>query len=205
MNSVFSVQKSQLIVELYNIGAVKFGEFKLKSGITSPIYLDLRQIISYPSILRTVSECLWELVCHSQFDLICGIPYTALPIATSISLQHNIPMIMRRKEKKSYGTQQQIEGAFKHGQTCLLIEDVITSGGSVSETADDLENNGLIVKEIAVLIDREQGGKKNLEARHYTVHAALTLTDILTSLLNSGILPKAEHTIVQQLLHEYLT
>jgi orotate phosphoribosyltransferase len=204
MHSPFLIQKSELIIELYNIGAIKFGEFTLKSGTVSPIYIDLRQIISYPAILRMVSECLWEMVCRCRFDLICGIPYTALPIATCMSLQQHIPMIMRRKEKKPYGTQQQIEGVFKAGQTCLLIEDVITSGGSVSETADDLENNGLLIKDIAVLIDREQGGKTNLQARQYIVHAALTLSEILMNLLDSNILPEAERTIVNQLLREHI-
>jgi orotate phosphoribosyltransferase len=202
MNTTMLAEKHQLILDLYKIRAIKFGEFTLKSGVTSLIYMDLRQIVSHPAILRAVADILWGLTTNCQFDILCGIPYTALPIATGISLKYNVPMIMRRKEKKAYGTQQQIEGAFQAGQVCLLIEDVITSGGSVLETANDLEANGLVIKDIAVLIDREQGGKKNLEAHHYNVHAALTLKEILSGLIDAEILPKTELQLVRQLLGE---
>ncbi|SRR5579883_625130 len=191
---------NSLIFSLYQIGAVKFGEFTLKSGQTSKIYLDLRQIISYPDVLRAVSNAIWEKVKNCQFDLICGVPYTALPIATCLSLDHKIPMIMRRKEKKSYGTKQQIEGKFAAGQTCLIIEDVITSGMSILETTADLEEAGLKIKDLAVLIDREQGGRENLQQKNYRVHAVLTMSEILQELLQSDLLPKKEYDIVESLV-----
>jgi orotate phosphoribosyltransferase len=196
------MKNTALIHSLYQIGAVKFGEFTLKSGQTSKIYLDLRQIISHPKVLQLVAETIWEQVATAKFDLICGVPYTALPIATCISLQHNVPMIMRRKEKKAYGTKQQIEGAFQAGQSCLIIEDVITSGMSILETTDDMEAAGLKITDVAVLINREQGGKENLQKRNYRVHAALTLKQILQELLQSGLLPNDEQTIVTQLINE---
>lgn len=191
-----------LIFSLYNIGAIRFGDFTLKSGEQSKIYIDLRQIISYPDILRAVSEIIWQQMSGYPLDVICGVPYTALPIATCISLQQNIPMVMRRKEKKAYGTKQCIEGAFKTGQKCIIIEDIITTGSSIIETADDLEVAGLKVKEIAVLIDREQGGALNLQQKHYILHAAFTLKDILQTLIHSDELPDTERTIVTSLIHE---
>lgn len=197
------MNKNQLIHTLYKIGSVKFGEFTLKSGKTSKIYLDLRQIISYPEVLEQVADILWQQVAQEKFDLICGVPYTALPIATCISLKHNIPMIMRRKEKKEYGTKQQIEGAFKPGQNCLIIEDLITSGSSILETVADLEPAGIKVKHLAMLIDRQQGGKQNLEKQHYQVHPALTLKEIMTELLRADLLPENEKIIVNELLKEY--
>ena len=191
-----------LIFSLYKIGAVKFGDFTLKSGEKSKIYLDLRQIISYPDVLRAVAEAIWQQASGYPIDVICGVPYTALPITTCISLQQDIPMVMRRKEKKDYGTKQTIEGAFKTGQKCLIIEDVITSGASILETADDLEMAGLKVREIAVLINRQQGGEANLKQRHYSLHAAITLNDILQVLIHSDELNEQERPIVNSLIHE---
>lgn len=189
-----------LIHELYKIGAVKFGEFTLKSGKTSKIYLDLRQIVSYPEILRSVADAMWAKIQGCKIDLICGVPYTALPVATCLSLDHNIPMVMRRKEKKGYGTKQQVEGKFQAGQTCLIVEDVITTGGSILETAEDLEDLGLKINDLVILIDREQGGRENLTQKNYTVHAVFTLSEILNDLFNSDLLPSSEKTIVTELL-----
>ncbi|NQU62973.1 MAG: hypothetical protein HQ517_01625, partial [SAR324 cluster bacterium] len=100
--------KEQLIDSLITIGAVKFGEFKLKSGMLSPVYLDLRIIISYPVILNRIAKQLLALSKKLHFDRIAGIPYTALPIATAFSLISGHPMIYSRKERKAYGTGQMI-------------------------------------------------------------------------------------------------
>ena len=189
------------ILSLYQIGAIQFGEFKLKSGQTSSIYINLRKIISYPNMLRTIAKFMWEKTRHCEFDLVCGVPYTALPIATCISLDHHIPMVMRRKEKKDYGTKQSIEGEFQAGLRCLIIEDVITTGSSVLETTAELEDVGLIVKDVVALIDREQGGKENL-SKKYTLHTILMLSDILQSLRDSALLNLKELTIVERLILE---
>jgi len=179
----------KLILELFKIGSIKFGEFKLKSGIISPIYIDLRLIVSYPKILKMVAEAMWEKIKNLNFDLICGVPYTALPIATALSLKHNIPMVMRRKEKKDYGTKQLIEGIFSKNQNCLIIEDLITSGASIFETIEPLEESGLKIKNIVVLINREQGGKKYIEKKGYKLQAVFTISEMLKILENKKLLP----------------
>jgi len=194
------MKNEELIVALYQIGSLKLGEFTLKSGKSSKIYIDLRQIISHPNVLRAVADAIWQNIRHCQFDLICGVPYTALPIATCISLTHNIPMIMRRKEKKEYGTKQQIEGAFQSGQTCLIIEDLITTGSSIIETADELKAVGLQITDAAMLIDREQGGHENLQQKGYQVHSAFTLRNMLETLAKSKMITEQEHVIIHSII-----
>lgn len=195
--------KEKLIASLYQIGCIQFGEFLLKSGQTSTVYMNLRKIISYPDVMRMVATAMWEEIRKngSPFNLVCGVPYTALPIATCLSLTHNVPMIMRRKEKKDYGTKQSIEGEFQPNQTCLVIEDVITTGGSILETTQDLEAAGLKIHDVIALIDREQGGKANL-SRKYKAHTILTLSEILKSLLSGSLLNGAEKDLVETFLTE---
>jgi len=193
-----------LTESLYKIGAIQFGDFTLKSGQKSSIYINLRKIISYPELLREISEAMWQKVSADNIQLVCGVPYTALPIATCMSLDHNIPLVMRRKEKKEYGTKQIVEGVFNSGQTCLIIEDVITTGGSILETAADLEEAGLVVKDLVVLIDREQGGRENLEKK-YTTHTILTISSVLTTLLESNVISSTERSIIEKFMAERAT
>ena len=181
-------RKKDCVVSLYKIGAIKFGEFTLKSGILSPIYIDLRLIISYPALLKQIAVLMAEKVELRDFQCICGVPYTALPIATALSLEFQLPMLMRRKEAKNYGTKKLIEGVFAKGENCLLIEDLITSGSSVFETVEPLEQEGLRITDIVVLLDREQGGKKRIEERGYHLHSVLQMSDLLKVLENERLI-----------------
>jgi uridine monophosphate synthetase len=168
-----------LVLNLYAIGAIKFGSFTLKSGAISPIYLDLRSIVSYPKLVKEVCATLHQKMKNLSFDCICGVPYTALPIASCLSVTHEIPMLMRRKEAKNYGTKKMIEGSIHPGQTCLIIEDVITSGGSVLETASPLQEEGVVVRDALVIIDREQGGRERLEGKGIRAHSLVSLSQVI--------------------------
>ena len=183
-----SAQKTALIKELYAIGAIKAGNFTLKSGMQSPIYFDMRLLISYPKLLRAVaSECA-EKMNAMGVEVLCGVPYAAVPLATLISSLSDIPLIMPRKEVKSHGTKKAIEGEFKPQDRCIVIEDVVVSGASIFETIKILEDHTLHVNDIVVLIDREQGGVENIESKGYKVHALFTISEILHVLLADGLI-----------------
>lgn len=171
--------EKKILKELHEIGAVKRGNFILKSGVSSPIYIDLRLLISYPTLLQSVADKIWEKIEKLNFNIICGVPYTALPMATAISLKYQIPMVMCRKEEKQHGTKKRIEGLFEPKQNCLIIEDVITSGMSILETTHELEKEGLVIKDVVVLIDREQGGREKVEEKGYKLHPIFTMKELL--------------------------
>src|SRR3972149_8612228 len=120
----------KLIEDLYAIQALKFGDFRLKSGARSPFYVDLRGIISHPPILQTVALRILNVLRPLRCDRIAGIPYAGLPIATAVALAGNIPMLYARKEVKDHGTRRAIEGAFAPGDGVVLIDDVINDGAS---------------------------------------------------------------------------
>ena len=173
-------EKDTFLLEIFNLNIIKFGDFVLKSGIRSPFYIDLRSLASNPPLLKSLAIHLLELLPDSHLgELICGVPYAALPMATVVSITSGIPLIIKRKENKGYGTQKLIEGIYKKGQNCVLIEDVITSGKSLIETLLDLEKEGLKVSDILVVIDREQGGKERLLNQGYRVHTLFTITEIV--------------------------
>jgi len=176
----------EAVLKLHELGGIKFGEFVLKSQITAPFYIDLRLIVSCPSLLKTVGELMWEQVQDLTFDHLVGVPYTALPIATQMSLSQNIPMLMRRKEAKAYGTKKIIEGLFQPKDRCLIVEDLVTSGASMLETIAPLKELQLDVQDLVVFLDREQGGTKRLQEQGYRLHRAITITQLVEILCSEN-------------------
>ena len=175
---------------LLNAGCIKFGEFTLKSGLKSPIYIDLRQIIAYPKLLVEIAQAYLPLLSNLRFSRIAGLPYAAIPIATAISLAGNYPLIYPRKEVKAYGTKAEIEGEYHAGETVVIIDDLATTGGSKFEAIQKLTGVGLIVKDIVVLVDRQSGAKESLAEAGYTMHAVLTISQVLDYWEESGKVDK---------------
>ena len=170
---------SSLADGLLDAGCIKFGNFTLKSGLQSPIYIDLRQIITYPKLLAQIGAAYLPLLKDLKFDRIAGLPYAAIPIATAVSLQGDYPMIYPRKEVKTYGTKAEIEGEFHAGETVVVIDDLATTGGSKFEAIEKLTGVGLVVKDVVVLVDRQSGAKESLAQAGYAMHTVLTIGQLL--------------------------
>lgn len=137
---------------------------------------------------QTVSDLIIAYIKENNLKAkhVCGVPYTALPLATIVSVQQNIPMLVRRKEAKDYGTKKLIEGIYSAGDTCLIVEDVITSGSSVLDTVKDLQSEGIVVSDAVVVVDREQGGTGNISKYAVRTHSLFTLSFLLNTVLEAG-------------------
>ncbi|MEB3335828.1 MAG: bifunctional orotidine-5'-phosphate decarboxylase/orotate phosphoribosyltransferase [Leptolyngbyaceae bacterium] len=175
-----------LILQLYDIGCLQFGEFVQASGATFPYYIDLRTIISHPQVFEQVLNAYAEILEDLTFDRIAGIPYGSLPTATGLGLRLNYPIIFPRKEVKAHGTRRLVEGQFREGETIVVVDDVLITGKSVMEGAEKLKSVGLQVKDIVVLIDHEEGVQEKLGSQGYCPHAVLKFSEIAQTLYEAG-------------------
>ena len=189
-----------LVNGLFSSGCVKFGSFTLASGQRSPVYLDLRRLVSYPDVLDMAVEAYIDRLISLDYDCLAGVPYAALPIAAIAASRLKRPMVYPRKEAKTHGTSQMVEGVFQQGQRALLLEDVITSGGSILTAAETLRAAGLTVRDAVVLVDREQGGVAALAAQGINARAVLSMRQILERLQAQDLIDQSTFLEVKQYL-----
>ena len=185
--TALSAQQREIANGLLELGCIQFGEFTLKSGDISPVYIDLRRIISHPNFLHQVGRAFQELVEPLKFDHLAALPYAALPIACVTSLLGGWSMVYPRKEEKTYGTKAPVEGIFSAGETAVVIDDLITTGGSKLEGINKLKENGLKVKDIVVLIDRSVDAKTSLEKEGFALHSYFSLQELLSFYRENGL------------------
>ena len=177
--------QESLAASLLEIGAIRFGAFRLKlhdtqpSAPLSPIYVDLRLLRSFPRAMRLALDVYSELAASLSFDCYADVPTAATPLVGALAFLNQVPMISPRLDKKAHGTGTAIDGCFQPGTVALVIDDLITRADSKLQAIHVLETNGLRVRDIIVLVDREQGGMDELKQRGYVGHAALKLSALL--------------------------
>lgn len=179
----------RLIIGLADLGALQFGDFTLASGKRSSVYVDLRLLVSQPDLMRKAAIAYGAKLASLPCDRIAGIPYAALPIGAAVSLASGIPLIYNRKEAKRHGLGKDIEGLWQPGERVVIIEDVITTGGSIVNSVELFRAAGLVVEDAVVLLDRQQGGVENLGEIGIRVHSVLGFEQVLEFLAKTGHIP----------------
>jgi uridine monophosphate synthetase len=175
-----------LILQLFDIGCITFGDHVQASGAIFPYYIDLRKIISQPQIFHQIVSAYAGILKDLEFDRIAGIPYGSLPTATGLALRLNRPMIFPRKEVKAHGAKRLVEGNFHAGERVVVVDDILISGNSAMEGAAKLQSVGLNVEDIVVFIDHEKGVKDRLRQNGYRGHAVLEISEIAETLHQAG-------------------
>jgi uridine monophosphate synthetase len=181
-----------LILQLYDVGCILFGNFVQASGAVFPYYIDLRKIISNPQLFQQVLDAYAGILKDLRFDRIAGIPYGSLPTATGLALQLNCPMIFPRKEVKAHGTRRIVEGNFEPGETAVVVDDILISGNSAMEGAAKLKSVGLNVQDIVVFLDHEQDVRSRLQANGYQPHSVLSISEVVKTLHQAGRISDTE-------------
>lgn len=179
VGTVESSELEELAVGLYDAGCVQFGEFTLKSGKSSPVYLDLRRLVGSAALMRLAARAYARALAPLHFDRLAAIPYAGLPIGTAVAVETGKPLIYPRREVKAYGAGKAIEGAFAAGETVAIIDDVVTTGATKHEAMAPLLAAGLQVQDVVVLVDREQGGPADLAAAGLRLHSIFTMSSLL--------------------------
>lgn len=196
MNDESLTPLESLVLRLYDIGSIQFGKFTLQDGEQTTVYIDLRVIVSYPSVLRQVVAIYQALIDQLalDFDLLTAPPMAGLPIATGLCLEMDRPLIYPRKTAKSYGSGKDIEGAWSIGQKVLVIDDVVASGYSIVQAIAALKAKGLLVNDAVVFIDREKGGVEMLKREGYRLFYIIPLSDLLAILRDNEKISQKQYS-----------
>ena len=195
---------------LFDLGGVQFGNFTVsESAVSSPVFVNPKVLISNPTALRVASKLMQQEINLAQslrrarahpFAVVAGVPVGGLLFATAFSLETNIPMIYARVRPEGTG-KRGIEGRFNIGDTALIIDDLITRGSSVLETAELLEENKIKVKDVIVLVDREHGATEHLRRKGYNLISILKLDVMLNHYMSRGLISEETYNTCAEYLH----
>jgi uridine monophosphate synthetase len=190
---------------IFAAGAIQFGAFRLKlheerpDAPLSPVYVNLRLLRSYPDQMDVAVAAYRALLQRCRFDLLADVPMAATPFVAILSHLTRIPQITPR-ERKTHGSGASIDGAYQPGQTAVVIDDLVTKADSKLEAIRVLEAEGLVVRDVLVLVDREQGGAHQLAEAGYTLHAAARFSELLAIYRQTGLMDEAAHARVTEYL-----
>ena len=191
------LNKNELIRKFIQLGCFKEGNFLLKSGKQSNYYVDLRCLVSHPSILKQICELIYDcLDIGTDLWNICGLPYAGIPYAQTLSIMYDVPNILLRKEKKNHGTLKMIEGEFQEGDELVIIDDILTSGASLIESLEHLKQFN--IKKIIVIVDRKEGGMEKLKEIGYNIESLFTIDDFKKEMSSVNIVNTIRKNIIQK-------
>ncbi len=192
----------ELIHELYKVGVVKIGSFVLSSGITSPFYIDMRRIYSYPKIMRLIIDEVSKRVDLTQYDVLVGVATSGVALAAFVAAVTNKPMAYVRLERKDHGTLSQVEGEVE-GRTSLIVDDVATTGDSIIKTYEVLKSAGAVPTGALVVVDREQGAEERVRSLGMRYHYVMTARQLFNTLKNDGLLNGTTYEEIMRYLESY--
>ena len=153
------------------------GDFTLSSGKKSDYYINMKKAITEPEILSTIAKLITELIAEDNIDKVAGPALGAVPIATAVSLESEIPLLMIRKEKKGYGTSKLIEGELNSGDNVIVVEDVTITGGSLLKAIKAIQENGGTVTRAFVVVDRHEGAIEAFEKEGITLETSIKVDE----------------------------
>src|SRR4030043_931112 len=197
----------QVGILLIKNSAIKFGDYTLTSGKKSPYYIDLRQTISSPITMDWIANSLTRIVLNEigkgKIDKILGVPTAGVPFATVVSQKLSIPLIYYRQARKEHGVRKKVEGILERNDRVLIVDDLITTGESVIEAAEVIREQGGVVNELVVLLDREQGGQQRLRSTRIEPHVLFKISDAMTWLHKVGLIEdKIFETLIKYIEEE---
>jgi orotate phosphoribosyltransferase len=196
----------QVGILLIKNNAIKFGDYILASGKKSPYYIDLRQTISSPITMDWIANAFTRIILNEigrdRIDKILGVPTAGVPFATVVSQKLSLPLIYYRQARKEHGVRKKVEGTLERNDRVLIVDDLITTGESVIEAAEVVRDQGGVVNELVVLLDREQGGQQRLRSSRIEPHVLFKISNAMTWLHQVGLISDEIYQMVRQYIEE---
>lgn len=188
--------------ELYLKGMIKIGEFKLSSGITSPYYIDLRSLYTYPDLVFKIIEIIVNIVPLNEIEVVAGIETAGIPLASFISCTTRKPLAYIRKEAKTHGTGKLIEGEISN-KRIMIVDDVVTTGSSLLRSINHVRAHGGIPIVALVIVDREQGARDLLKAHGVRLVSLTTAREIFNDLFEGGLIDRETYQSILRYIETY--